>query len=62
MTSNDLFIDLTSVNTKYINVGFNVDHYMKSRSWPRFGNLLEKFIWESVHHGNHIFDVFGDPK
>ena len=62
MTSNDLFIDLTSVNTIYMNVGYNVGHYMKSRSWPRFGNLLEKLILESVHHGNHIFGVFGDPK
>ena len=32
MTSNGLFIDLTSVNTKYMNVGYNVGHYMKSRS------------------------------
>ena len=29
MTSNDLFIDLTSVNTIYMNVGYNVGHYMK---------------------------------
>ena len=29
MTSNGLFIDLTSVNTKYMNVGYNVGHYMK---------------------------------
>ena len=26
MTSNGLFIDLTSVNTKYMNVGYNVGH------------------------------------
>ena len=45
-----------------MNVGCKVGHYMKSRSWPRFGNFLEKFILESVHHGHHICDVFGDPK
>ena len=54
MTSNGLFIDVTAVNTKYMNVGYNVGHYMKSRSLPKFGNLLEKLILESVHHGNHV--------
>ena len=29
MTSNGLFIDLPSVNTKYMNVGYNVGHYME---------------------------------
>ena len=45
-----------------MNIGCKLGHYMKRRSWPRFGNLLEKLILESVHHGHHIFDVFGDPK
>ena len=35
---------------------------MKSRSGPKFGNLFLKLILESVHHGYHTFEVFGDPK
>ena len=45
-----------------MNIGCNVGHYMKSRSLSRLENLLKKLILESVHHGHHIFDVFGDPK
>ena len=45
-----------------MNVGCKLGHYMKSRTQPRFGKLLEKLILESVHHWHHIFDVFGDPK
>ena len=46
-----------------MNAGDNVGYFfLKSRSWPRFGKLIERLILESVHHGHHIFDVFGDPK
>ena len=45
-----------------MSVGCNVGHYMKSRSLSSLGNLLKKFILESVHHEHYIFDVFGDPK
>ena len=45
-----------------MNAGCNVGYYVKSRSGPKFGKLLEKSILESVHRGHHIFDVFGDPK
>ena len=57
MTSNDLFIDLTSVNTTYMNVGYNVGHYVKSRSWPTFGNLLEKLILKSASWESHVWCV-----
>ena len=42
----------------YMNAVCNLGHYVKSR----FGKLLERLTLESVHHGHHIFDVFGDPK
>ena len=37
-----------------MNVGYNVGHYMKSRSRPRFGNLLEKLILKSASWESHV--------
>ena len=56
MTSNGLFIDLTSVNTKCMNVGYNVGHYIKVGHDLDLEIYLKSSFW-SVHHGNHIFDT-----